>query len=112
MRYYLVTVAWIVVIGGLAVWLFGREAVHVGASGVIFGLVGFLIVRGLYERAVTSLLVSLAVVLLYGGTIWGVLPQDEGVSWEAHLFGLIAGAATARFLLGQNARKRAGDLHA
>ncbi len=108
-RYYLVTVAWIVVLGGLAVWLFGREAVHVGASGLVFGLVGFLVVRGLYERALTSLLVSLVVVLLYGGTIWGVLPRGDGVSWEAHLFGLIAGAATARVLVGLNARNRAGD---
>ena len=108
-RYYLVTVAWIVVVGGFAVWLFGREAVHVGASGLIFGLVGFLVVRGLYERAVTSLLVSIAVVLLYGGTIWGVLPQDDGVSWEAHLFGLIAGAATARVFVGRNARQKAAD---
>ena len=103
-RYYLVVVAWIVVVGGLALWLFGREAPHVGASGVVFGLVGFLIVRGLYERAVTSLLVSLAVLLLYGGTIWGIVPQGGGISWEAHLFGLLAGFATARAFVGRNAR--------
>ncbi len=103
-RYYLVVVAWIVVVGGLAVWLFGREAPHVGASGLVFGLVGFLIVRGLYERAVTSLMVSLAVLLLYGGTIWGIVPQGGGISWEAHLFGLLAGFATARVFVGRNAR--------
>ena len=108
-RYYLVTVAWIIVVGGLAVWLFGREAVHVGASGVVFGLVGFLIVRGLYERALTSLMASLAVVLLYGGTIWGIMPQGGGVSWEAHLFGLLAGAATARVFVGHRGRERAND---
>ena len=105
-RYYLVVVAWIVVVGGLAVWLFGREAPHVGASGLVFGLVGFLIVRGLYERAVTSLMVSLAVLLLYGGTIWGIVPQGGGISWEAHLFGLLAGFATARVFVGRNARTR------
>ena len=108
-RYYLVTVAWIIVVGGLAVWLFGREAVHVGASGVVFGLVGFLVVRGLYERALTSLMASLAVVLLYGGTIWGIMPQGGGVSWEAHLFGLLAGAATARVFVGHRGRERAND---
>ena len=111
-RYYLVTVAWIIVAGGLAVWLFGREAVHVGASGVVFGLVGFLIVRGLYERALTSLMASLAVVVLYGGTIWGIVPQGGGISWEAHLFGLLAGAATARVFVGLNDRKRAGGVNA
>lgn len=111
-RYYLVTVAWIIVAGGLAVWLFGREAVHVGASGVVFGLVGFLIVRGLYERALTSLMASLAVVLLYGGTIWGIVPQGGGISWEAHLFGLLAGAATARVFVGLNNRERTSGMDA
>ena len=105
-RYYLVVLAWIIVVGGLAVWLFGREAAHVGASGVVFGLVGFLIVRGLYERAVTSLLASLAVVLLYGGTIWGIVPQGGGISWEAHLCGLLAGCATARLFVGRDTRTR------
>ena len=105
-RYYLVVVAWIVVVGGLALWLFGREAPHVGASGLVFGLVGFLIVRGVYERALTSLMVSLAVLLLYGGTIWGIVPQGGGISWEAHLFGLLAGFATARAFVGRNARTR------
>ena len=105
-RYYLITVAWIIVVGGLGVWLLGRESFHVGASGLVFGLVGFLIVRGLYERALTSLMASLAVVLLYGGTIWGIVPQGGGVSWEAHLFGLLAGAATARVFVGQSARSR------
>ena len=103
-RYYLTTIAWIIVVGGLGVWLLGRDAVHVGASGLVFGLVGFLIVRGLYERALTSLLVSLVVVLLYGGTIWGIVPQGGGISWEAHLFGLIAGAATARVFVARGSQ--------
>ncbi len=108
-RYYLTTIAWIIVAGGLCVWLLGRDAVHVGASGLVFGLVGFLIVRGLYERALTSLLVSLVVVLLYGGTIWGIVPQGGGISWEAHLFGLIAGAATARVFVGRSSRTTGSD---
>ena len=106
-RYAAVAVAWIVVGGGLCVWLFGRDAVHVGASGLVFGLIGFLIVRGLYERALTSLFASLGVILVYGGTIWGIVPQDGGISWEAHLFGLIAGAATARFFVGRSSRAQA-----
>ena len=104
-RYYLATMAWIAVAGGLGVWLLGREAVHVGASGLVFGLVGFLIVRGLYERALGSLAVSLAVVLLYGGSVWGIVPQGGGISWEAHLFGLIAGGATARVFVAKGVGK-------
>lgn len=111
-RYYLATVAWIVVLGGLGVWLFGREAVHVGASGLVFGLVGFLIVRGLYERALTSLMVSLAIILLYGGTIWGIVPQGGGISWEAHLFGLLAGGVTARVFVARDGRRKADDPNA
>ena len=109
-RYYLVVVAWIAIVGGLALWLLGRDAVHVGASGLVFGLVGFLVVRGLYERAIPSLLASLAVVVLYGGTIWGIVPQGGGISWEAHLFGLLAGAATARAFVARDARREAPDL--
>ena len=109
-RYYLTVVAWIAVIGGLALWLLGRDAIHIGASGVVFGLVGFLVVRGLYERAIPSLLASLAVVVLYGGTIWGIVPQGGGISWEAHLFGLLAGAATARAFVARDVRREAPDL--
>ena len=90
--------AGIVVLGGFAVWLLGRgQAVHVGASGLIFGYFGYLMALGLIERSVVSILRALAVGLFYGSIIWGVLPNHRGVSWESHLFGLLAGVALAWF---------------
>ena len=88
--------AGIVVWGGLAVWLLGRgQAVHVGASGLIFGYFGYLVALGAIERSVVSILRALVVGLFYGSIIWGVLPNHRGVSWEGHLFGLLAGIAMA-----------------
>ena len=93
---YLATTLAIVVLGGLGLWALGRDAAHVGASGLIFGYFGFLVGRGYYERRLQSIAVSILVVVLYGGMIAGVLPQGGRVSWEAHLFGLLAGGLCAR----------------
>lgn len=88
--------AGIIVLGGFAVWLLGRgQAVHVGVSGVIFGYFGYLVALGVIERSVASILRALLVGLFYGSIIWGVLPNQRGVSWEGHLFGLLAGLALA-----------------
>ncbi len=95
-RYYLAVTTAIVLIGGLGVWLLGREAAHIGASGLVFGFAAFLVVRGLYERRPGSTVVALVVFVLYGGLIWGIVPQADGTSWEAHLFGLLAGMVAAR----------------
>ena len=81
--------------GGALVWLFGSTAVHIGASGLVFGWFGFLVTRGLVDRSPITLGAALLVGLLYGAMIWGVLPGRPGVSWEAHLFGVLAGAAAA-----------------
>ncbi len=81
--------------GGGLVWLFGGSAIHIGASGLIFGWFGFLIARGLVDRSPITLGAALVVGVLYGSIIWGVLPGQPGVSWEAHLFGAIAGAGAA-----------------
>ena len=85
----------IVGVGGALVWLFGGTAVHVGASGLVFGWFGFLVARGLVDRSPVTLGAVLLVGALYGAMIWGVLPGRPGVSWEAHLFGFLAGAAAA-----------------
>lgn len=93
----LVTVAsGVVVLGGLGVWLFGRSAIHLGASGVVFGFLGYLVAAGLLERRMRSTVLAVVAVVLYGSLIWGVLPGTAGVSWESHLFGLIAGVVMAR----------------
>lgn len=82
-------------LGGGLVWLFGGSAIHIGASGLIFGWFGFLIARGLVDRSPITLGAALVVGVLYGSILWGVLPGQPGVSWEAHLFGAIAGAGAA-----------------
>ncbi|HEY9796959.1 MAG TPA: rhomboid family intramembrane serine protease [Leptolyngbyaceae cyanobacterium] len=85
-------------VSGLGVWLFGSPGLHIGASGVIFGYLGFLLLRGYFERNIPSILLSLIVGVLYGSTIWGVLPLQQGISWEGHLFGFIGGVVAARLL--------------
>lgn len=90
-------VAGVVLLGGLLLWLFGRPANHIGASGLIFGLISFLIVAGFIEKRTVPLLISLLVGFLYGGTlVWGVLPRiGSEVSWDGHLAGAVAGAVVA-----------------
>ena len=88
----------IIVVGGAAVWLLGRSAYHIGASGLIMGYFGFLVARGWYERSFTSIIIAVFVMVFYGGAIWSVLPGAWRVSWEMHLFGLISGVLAARLL--------------
>jgi membrane associated rhomboid family serine protease len=87
----------VIVLGGLLLWLFGRHANHIGVSGLIFGLVAFLIVSGVLERRILPLFVSVVVAFLYGGTLLsGVLPRvGSHVSWDGHLFGAVAGGLVA-----------------
>jgi membrane associated rhomboid family serine protease len=85
-------------VSGIGVWLFGSPGLHIGASGVIFGYLGFLLLRGYFKRNIPSILLSLIVGVLYGSTIWGVLPLQQGISWEGHLFGFIGGVVAARLL--------------
>ncbi len=85
----------IYVLTGLLVWLFAREVYHIGASGIVYGLVSFLFFSGIFRRDNKSIAIALIVTFLYGGIIWGVLPGQKGISWESHLFGGIAGIITA-----------------
>lgn len=86
----------IIVVGGAAVWLFGRSSIHVGASGLVFGYFGYLVANGWYDRRPISILAAIAVIVVYGSLVFGVLPTASFVSWEAHLFGLLAGVLAAR----------------
>ncbi|MDO3387696.1 rhomboid family intramembrane serine protease [Gilvimarinus sp. SDUM040013] len=90
-RQFFTASVFIIVVGGTLVWAFGRNAVHIGASGWIFGLWSFLIVAAWFERSLKSFAIAMLVVFLYGGMIYGVLPTREGVSFESHLFGALAG---------------------
>ena len=69
---------------GIAVWLFGRDAVHIGASGMAYGLVSYILVAGLIRRDRRAIAASLLVCFMYGTLVWGVLPIEPGISWETH----------------------------
>lgn len=86
-------------VGGLGVWLFAAPgSIHIGASILIFGYLGFLLLRGYFQRNIPSILLSILVFLLYGGTIWGVLPSRPGISWQGHLFGFLGGVLAAKLI--------------
>ncbi|WP_327293232.1 rhomboid family intramembrane serine protease [Streptomyces sp. NBC_01198] len=93
---YLAVALTIVVISGLGVWLIApAHTTTLGASGLIFGLFGYLLSRGFVDRRPLDVVVGLIVGVLYGSILWGVLPTADGVSWQAHLFGLIGGVVAA-----------------
>lgn len=91
-------------VAGLGTWLFGRPPVHVGASGVLFAYLGYLLSAGVFERKIGAIMMSLLAGLLWGGMVFGVLPGQPGISWEGHLFGFVGGIAAARLI----ARRRLG----
>lgn len=85
-------------LGGFGVWLLGRPSIHIGASTVLFAYFGYLVAVGLFERRIGSLILSVVLFLGWGSVLLGVLPNQNGISWEGHLFGLFAGIAGARLL--------------
>jgi membrane associated rhomboid family serine protease len=101
-------------VGGLGVWLFGslgvwlfdaRISVHLGSSILIFGYLGFLLLRGYFQRNLPSIVLSIAVGLTYGGLIWGVLPTDPRISWQGHLFGFLGGVLAAKMIAKEKLRE-------
>ena len=86
-------------ISGLGTWLVGNPySVHVGASGMIYSYLGYLLFRGYFERKPIAIFLAILVAVMYGGVIWGVFPQRAGISWEGHLFGFLGGIVAARLL--------------
>ncbi len=96
----------IYLITGLAVWLFAfnSRSIHVGASGVVYGLVSFIFWSGAFRRNVKSIVLALIIIFLYSGMLYGVLPTRTGVSWESHLYGAIVGLFIA-YLFRNNIEK-------
>jgi membrane associated rhomboid family serine protease len=82
-------------LSGLSVWLAGREAWHIGASGVVYAMAAFHFVSGIIRNDVRLLTLSVVVVFLYGGLIWGIFPIDPEISWEGHLWGAVSGVVLA-----------------
>jgi len=96
-RWLVVTVV-VALLGGLLTWLFAGSGNHIGASGVVFGYFGALLGAAFFERRPAAFAPALVAIMLYYGLIVGLVPQD-GISWEGHLFGAIAGLTVAKLLV-------------
>lgn len=98
-RQFVVVTATIWIVAGLGTWLSGGEnTVHIGASGLIFGWLTFLLVRGFFARSFGQIVLAVVLFMIYGGALLGVLPGQPGVSWQGHLFGAIGGLLAARLV--------------
>ena len=107
-RRFLIVTGIVWVVSGLGVWLFAPPySITVGASGIIFGWLTFLLIRGLFNRDLWQILGGVVLFLIYGSILWGVLPSNPTVSWQAHLFGAIGGVLAAWFLADRDRRRRA-----
>lgn len=76
---------------GLGVWIFGRPGPHIGASGLVYGLAAFVFLSGVLRREKAAIALALIAAFLYGSMVWGVFPQEPGISWEAHASGAVIG---------------------
>lgn len=87
-------------VGGVGTWLTGQpNSVHIGASVLIFGWLTYLLLRGFFSRKPGQILVGVAILVMYGGVLLGVVPGQEGISWQGHLFGALGGALAAWLLV-------------
>lgn len=93
----------VILLGGFGTWLFaglfvGYNTNHIGASGVVFGYLGYLLFRGYFERSFLAITLSVLVAIVYGSLLFGLLPTVPHISWEGHLCGFISGGLAARWL--------------
>ncbi|EGD53447.1 rhomboid family intramembrane serine protease [Gordonia neofelifaecis] len=94
---WVTAIVWVV--SGFGVWLTAPSgSVTIGASGIVFGWLSYLLIRGLFNRDVWQVLGGVVLLAVYGGILWGVLPHGDGVSWQGHLFGAVGGVLAAWML--------------
>ena len=94
------------VVPGILVWLFARDSIHIGASGLVYGIVAYVFVGGILRRDRRAWAASILVAFLYGAMVWGVLPIKHGVSWETHLAAAAVGVVLAVALRGRDVPPR------
>jgi membrane associated rhomboid family serine protease len=104
LSYKVFIIIWI--IAGLCLWIGGRPSYHIGASGIVYGLASFLFFSGAIRRDPRLAAISLVIVFLYGGMIWGIFPIWPSISWEGHLFGGLAGLACAIIYRNQGPQRK------
>jgi membrane associated rhomboid family serine protease len=105
----IIAYAIISLLGGGLVWLFGRsDTVHIGASGIIFGLMAFLMFSGIFRRELKTRFLSLVVFFLYGGARYALIVFEPGISWTGHFFGLLAGTLAAWWTKTEQKNQRKG----
>ncbi len=83
----------IILLSGILVWLFGRRAIHIGASSLIMGYWGYLLVNAYHQPSLMAIVLALVSLYYFGGLFFGLFPGDKAVSWEGHLSGCLAGVA-------------------
>lgn len=90
---YVTIIIWFLT--GLSVWLFGRQAYHIGSSGILYGYLSYLFFLGVFRKEAKAIAISLLVTFLYGGLVWGILPTKPEISFESHLAGFLSGLLCA-----------------
>ncbi|MGM9451856.1 rhomboid family intramembrane serine protease [Legionella bozemanae] len=95
LSYFLVVTIMITVLSGIAIWCFAKPGLHIGASGLITGYWGFLVSNIYQSGTLTTIILGIICIYYFAGIFFGIFPKEKGVSWEAHLFGLLAGLATS-----------------
>ena len=108
-RNYVIIFASLYVMTGLLVWLFARPAYHIGVSGVIYALASFLFFGGIMSKRIGAIAISLIIIFLYGGMVWGILPSQPHVSWESHALGAVAGFVCGLIFVKDHPKKEPKD---
>lgn len=103
---FMFVTAVVVIISGFGTWLIAPAySIHLGASGLVFGYFGYLLLRGYFERSWEAIVWSIVVLLLYGGMMVGLFPRGTGISWQMHLFGFIGGGLAAYLLANRESQE-------
>lgn len=108
-RNYVIIFVTMYVMTGVLVWIFARPAYHIGVSGVIYALASFLFFGGIMSKRIGAIAISLLVILLYGGMVWGIFPSQPHVSWESHALGAVAGLACAFIFVKDHPKREPKD---